>query len=96
MVHKDKAKKNPSGVAPNVSMALPEEYRGENCLQPVDRGVVAHLMKELGGEDLVQFVDVEYATRAQAVFDSLNTAVTLQNVWQIFKAMMPLMYPSAD
>lgn len=54
-------KKNPSGVSPNVAIAIPEEYGGEKCLQHVDIDVVKKMKQELGGEDLIRFVDEEYA-----------------------------------
>ena len=87
-VCKDCNKKNPSGVAPNVAIALPHKYNGVNCLQSVDVSLVQKLKEELGGEDIIRFTTVEYAAHAQVVFDSLNTELTLQNVWVVFHAMM--------
>ena len=88
----DKAKKLPSGVSPNISYALPERYGGHDCLQPVDRDVVRKLMEDIGGEDLIRFVDEHYALRAQRVFDSLHIeSVTLANVWEVFQKMIPYM-----
>ncbi|KAF8578841.1 hypothetical protein K439DRAFT_1648654 [Ramaria rubella] len=66
-VQKDHKKKNPSGVTPHLAMMLPHKYHGTNCLQNVD------LKEELGGEALIHFTSVEYATHSQAVFNSLNT-----------------------
>lgn len=93
-VCKDCNKKNPSGVAPNVAIALPHKYNGVNCLQSVDVSLVQKLKEELGGEDIIRFTTVEYAAHAQVVFDSLNTELTLQNIWVVFHAMMQLMYSS--
>ena len=94
VVRKDKEKKLPSGVSPNVAFTLYEEYRGEQCLQSVDRNFVKVLMEAIGGEDLIRFVSAEYATRAQAVFDELRFgALSFHNVWVVFSAMMPIMYP---
>ena len=42
-------KKNPSGVVPNVAIAMPEEYGGKNCLQHVDIDTISKLKQELGG-----------------------------------------------
>jgi hypothetical protein len=92
VVRTDRQKKNPSGVAPNIAIAMPEEYGGQNCLQLVDVTVIQRLKEELGGEELIRFVEVEYAAHAQAVFDSLNTNLTTENIWLVFQAMMPLMY----
>ena len=82
----------PSGVSPNVAMSLHEDYGAENCLQPVDHSVVGNLMEEIGGEDLIRFVDSEYSATAQSIFDNLGfTVLTFENVWQVFSAMLPLM-----
>ncbi|KIK73679.1 hypothetical protein PAXRUDRAFT_177767, partial [Paxillus rubicundulus Ve08.2h10] len=92
VVCRDKKKKLPSGVSPNVAFALHNQYGGEDCLQKVDRVVVKQLMEEIGGEDLIRFFDIAYAAHAQIVYDSLNfTSLTLQNVWAVFFAMLPLM-----
>jgi hypothetical protein len=92
VVRHNKDKKLPSGVSPNVAFALHEEYGGTWCLQPVDREVIRGLKAALGGEDTIRFVSIEYATRAQSVYDSLGVAsLTLQNVWEIFRGMLPHM-----
>jgi len=73
-------------------MSLHEDYNAENCLQLVDRDIVKNLMEEIGGEDLIHFVDPEYSTAAQLTFDNLGfTILTFENVWQVFSAMLPLM-----
>ena len=50
VVHKDKEKKLPSSVSPNVAYTLYEQYRGEQCLQPVDHNFVKALIEAIGGE----------------------------------------------
>ncbi|KAF9236439.1 hypothetical protein BU15DRAFT_77016 [Melanogaster broomeanus] len=56
----------------------------------VREGIVA--TSGIGGVDLNRFVDTGYDVHAQAVFDSLDfTALTLQNVWAVFSAMLLLM-----
>ena len=93
-VRYDKNKILPSGVSPNVAYALLERYNAVDCLQVVDRHVVRGIMDAMGGDDLIRFVDIEFAVRAQNVFNSLNLpTVTLDNVWYIFQAMMPVLYP---
>lgn len=80
----------PSGVSPEVAYSLYEDYGAQNCLQPVDPDVVQNLMDELGGEDVIRFVSVAYAARAQEVFDSLDVPkITFKNVWKIFQTMLP-------
>ncbi|KAK7018706.1 hypothetical protein VNI00_018299 [Paramarasmius palmivorus] len=92
-VRKDKEKKNPSGARPDHAFACPEQFGGQSgLLKPVDLDVIDALMEELGGEELIQFVSPEYAARAKSVFDSLGVSqLTMENVWNIFSAMLPLM-----
>ncbi|KIJ56268.1 hypothetical protein M422DRAFT_150289 [Sphaerobolus stellatus SS14] len=91
-VRKDRVKYHPSGMSPNVAMALHAEHGGQNCLQAVPQETVRALMDQLGGDELLQFVDREYALKAQAVYDSLDIGeLTLTNVWYIFQAMLPHM-----
>jgi hypothetical protein len=53
-------------------------------------------MEDIGGEDLIRFVTVEYAERARTVFESLgHEKLSFQNIWGVFSFMMPLMYPFA-
>lgn len=86
----DRKKQLPSVVSPNVAYTLYQEYDAENCLQHVDVDVVQKLMDDMGGEELIRFVSVEYAARAQGVFDSLNVSkLTFENVWEVFSAMLP-------
>ncbi|KAG1741481.1 uncharacterized protein EDB91DRAFT_1237141 [Suillus paluster] len=82
----------PSGVSSNIAMALYKDYDAEDCLQYVDRDVVKNLMVEIGGKDLVRFVNTEYSAHAQLIFDDLGFKdLTFQNVWPIFSVMLPLM-----
>ncbi len=93
-VRYDKNKVLPSGVSPNVAYALLDRYNAVDCLQKVDRLVVREIMDAMGGDDLIRFVDAEFAVRAQNAFDVLRLpTVTLDNVWDIFRAMMPALYP---
>lgn len=88
----DRKKQLPSGVSPNVAYTLYQEYDAENCLQPVDVDIVQKLMDDIGGEELIRFVSVEYAVRAQGVFDSLNVPkLAFENVWEVFSAMLPFL-----
>ncbi|KAG1876215.1 hypothetical protein F4604DRAFT_1581135 [Suillus subluteus] len=90
-VCKDSAKKLPSGVSPNVAFALHAKYQAENCLQVVDCEVVKQLMENIGGEDLIHFVSVEYENHAETVFAHLGfKELSFHNVWNIFSAMLPL------
>ncbi|KIJ50202.1 hypothetical protein M422DRAFT_246038 [Sphaerobolus stellatus SS14] len=83
---------HPSGMLPNVAMALHAEHGGQNCLQAVPQEAVRALMDQLGGEELLQFADRVYASKVQAVYDSLDIGeLTLTNIWYIFQAMLPHM-----
>ncbi len=90
-VRKDRNKKLPSGTSSNIAYTLYGDYGGENCLQPVELPVVSKLMEEIGGQDLIRFVSVEYSAKAEAVLKGLGATVTLENVWNVFQAMLPLM-----
>lgn len=95
VVRTDRTKKLPLGVSPNIAFTLHENYGSEDCLQPVDRDIVWGLMQDIGGEDLVRFVSVEYAAIAQTAFESLgHEKLSFQNIWTVFTLMMPLMYHS--
>lgn len=79
-------------MSPSTAYRLYEENGGEWCLQDIDAHIIHHLRAEIGGEDLLRFVSVQYAERALKVFDSLDYGkVSLQNVWSIFADMLPLM-----
>ena len=78
IVRRDHSKLIPSGVAPNVIFSLHEQYSGEDCLQPVDPGVICRLMEQLGGKELIQFVSLAYASKAQAAFNKLRSWINSQ------------------
>lgn len=89
VTRKDRGKQLPSGVSPNVAMAMPSKYGGENCLQRVDIDVIDKLMVEIG-EEVLQFVTPEYAEHAQTVYDALDLGrLTFDNIWHVFTAMLP-------
>ncbi|KAF8489233.1 hypothetical protein JB92DRAFT_3129528 [Gautieria morchelliformis] len=94
VVRKINGKVLPSGVSPNIAYVLPDQYGGENHLQPIDKLAAQGLMEAIGGKELIQFVSEEYASCAAEVFHSLGVErLTMQNVWVIFKDMLPLMHP---
>lgn len=85
----DAAKKLPSGVSPNIAITSALEYGGTNCLIPVDIAVICQLKAALGGEELLGFVSVEFAQRAEAAFETLGIqTITSDNIWQIFTKML--------
>jgi hypothetical protein len=89
VTRKDRGKQLPSGVSPNVAMAMPSKYGGENMLQPVDMDVIDKLIEEIG-EEVLQFVTPGYAERAEEVYDTLHLGkLSFDNVWLVFTAMLP-------
>lgn len=62
---------------------IPDEYLS----------LIAQLMEDLGGEELLEFVPLEFAERCQEVLESLGIIeVNFQNVWDIFQALLPLVF----
>lgn len=92
-MRKDKDKPGPSEMSRNEAFSLPEKWGGRNCLLPVDVEVVRELKEHMGGDALLNFVTPEFAERAQAAYDSLNiTKLAPDNVWIVFRAMLPLVF----
>ncbi|KAJ3994232.1 hypothetical protein F5050DRAFT_1800803 [Lentinula boryana] len=82
----------PTGTSPNIAFALYQQYEGDFGLQMVDHNVIVKLMEDMGGENLIRFVPVEYAAKAQQVYDSLDLPkLTMSNIWGIFQAILPCM-----
>ena len=62
-------------------------------MQLVNVAVVQQLMEEIGGEELIHFILVEYAVRAQLVSNTLGVSkLTFENIWQVFSMMIPQLY----
>ncbi|THH28069.1 hypothetical protein EUX98_g6112 [Antrodiella citrinella] len=96
-IRKDRRKALPSGMSPNEAMVLYKSYGGIFCLQPVDPALIDQLMVEIGGEDLLRFVSVEYETRALEVYRTLGLSVlNFQNVWTVFQDMLPHMAENVE
>jgi hypothetical protein len=90
----DNLKAGPSGMSRNAAFSLPESWGGRNCLLPVDVAVVREIKAAMGGDALLNFVSPGYSARAQVVYNGLCISeLTLENIWQVFGTMMPLMYP---
>lgn len=94
-MRKNKNKPGPSGMSRNEAFSLPEKWGGRNCLLPVDVEVVREIKEAMGGDALLDFVVPEFAARAQRAYDSLDIqTLTLENVWHVFQALMPLIFPN--
>jgi hypothetical protein len=78
----------------NEAFSLPESWGGRNCLLPVNVDVIREIKAAMGGDAILNFVSDEFAARAQVAYDSLHISeLTLANIWQVFTAMLPLVYP---
>lgn len=75
------------------AFVLPHKWDGINCLLPVDVEVIREIKQAMGGDELLEFTTREYRQKAQAVYDSLHIKnLTLDNAWDVFNAMLPLMH----
>lgn len=92
-MRKDKDKIGPSGMSRNEAYSTPESWGGQNYLIPVDVDIIRELKEAIGGKDLVAFVSEEFEDRAEAAFGTLGIkALTLENVWIVFRDMLPLLF----
>lgn len=58
----------------------------------MDTRLVAEMMSELGGQDLLRFVSRGYELMARMVMEQVGIReLTLENAWDAFPAMMPYM-----
>ena len=90
---KDKGKAGPSGMSRNTAFSLQETWGGKNCLLPVDIEVIQHIKKEMGGDELLEFVSREFSKRAEAAYHTLGLQKLLfENVWQVFKDLHENMF----
>ncbi|KAF8903183.1 hypothetical protein CPB84DRAFT_1678207 [Gymnopilus junonius] len=93
----DKNKLLPSGVSPNVAMALYPQYGVESYLIPVDRNVILKLMADIGGEDLIRFVSREFEERAEVVYAFLGCPpLAADTIWPLFWKMLPFIRNAPD
>lgn len=93
-MRKDNAKPGPSGMSHNEAFSMPEAWGGHNCLLPVNVEVIREIKEAMGGDSLLDFVTPEFAAQCQAAYDTLGISeLTLENVWTVFVALYPLLYP---
>ncbi|KAJ6607858.1 hypothetical protein B0H10DRAFT_2178373 [Mycena sp. CBHHK59/15] len=79
-------KPGPSGMSRNTAFSLPHKWNGRNCLLKVDVEVIKQMKLDMGGDALLAFSTPEFAEQAQNV--------TLENVWDVFTAMLFLLFPN--
>jgi hypothetical protein len=91
---RDNSKAGPSGLSRNDAFSLPSRWGGKNCLLPIQNlDVIRELKEAMGGESLLHFVTPDFAACAERAYEQLSvTELTMQNVWYIFKALLPLVY----
>jgi hypothetical protein len=89
---KDNKKAGPSGMSRNIAFSLPHTWGGKNCILPIDRDVVRQIKAEMGGDDILAFVDRDFADRAETAYESLGIVdLNFNNVWSIFSRMLEIM-----
>lgn len=95
-IHKDKNKVF-SGRSRDEAFTLYKDWGGQNFLMPVDVSVVQEIMEQMDGDSLLDFVSMEFSVWAQEVYDGLQiSALSMQNVWDVFTTMLPLLFPHLD
>ena len=95
LMRKQTEKPGPSGMSRDTAFSLPELWGGRNCLLPVDVAVVEQMKADMGGDALIAFSTPEFTAWAEEVYDSLGIQeLTKDNVWDIFTAMLPLVFPN--
>ena len=79
----------------NMTFSHPEKWNGASFLMSIpEMSVIQRLKTTLDGDELLMFTSMEFAARAQEIYDSLKiTNLTMENVWDVFKAMYHIMYP---
>lgn len=78
----------------NEAFTMLESWGGVDCLQKVDVNIIRKMKEEMGGDELIAFTTPEFSERAQQAFDSLGPlALTQTNVWDVFREMLPLVFP---
>lgn len=91
---KDRNKAGPSGVSRNEAFRMPDKWGGRDCLLPIPNPeIIQALKREMGGDQLLEFVEQDFAHQAQAAYDTLHVqALTLANVWHVFSDLLPLVF----
>ncbi|KAJ6622518.1 hypothetical protein B0H10DRAFT_2162751 [Mycena sp. CBHHK59/15] len=93
-MRKQSDKPGPSAMSRNTAFSLPETWGGRDCLQPVDVEVIRQMKRDMGGDELIAFSTPEFAARAHTAYNSLSIKkLTKENIWDIFTAMLPLVFP---
>lgn len=97
-MRKDKTKPGPSGMSRNEAFSLPGSWGGRNCLLPLDDLLVIREIKDsMGGDGILEFVSEDFAERCEQVYEELGIQkLNGENVWHVFEAMLPLLYPQAE
>ena len=94
-MRRDKKKAGPSGCSRNTAFSLHENYGLTDCLLRIpDMSIIHKLKEEMGGDSLLDFVSPEFSERAECAYKSLSISeLTFENVWDIFQALLPLVFP---
>lgn len=94
---RDVSKPGPSGMSRNEAYSLPHIWGGHQCLLDVDMDVVREIKDFISdGKDMFRFplVTAQFEHEADIIYQSLHVQdLSLCNVWNIFSAMLPLLFP---
>lgn len=96
-MRRDNNKAGPSGCSRNTAFSLHENYGLTDCLLRIpDMSIIQKLKEEMGGDELLEFVWPDFAARCDAAYESLTISeLTFENVWEVFQALLPLVFPPA-
>ena len=96
-MRQDNKKAGPSGCSRNEVFSLHKKYGLTDCLLQIpDMSITHKLKEEMGGDQLLEFVSPDFAARCDAAYESLAISeLTFENVWEVFQAMLPLVFPPA-
>lgn len=101
-MRKDAKKAGPSGCSRNEAFSLHEKFGLRNCLLPLDDAaieVVREIKAYIGGHDgsILNFVSSEFSERCEEAYNTLGiTRLTMENVWHVFTALIPLVFPQVQ
>ena len=96
-MRRDNNKAGPSGCSRNTAFSLHENYGLTDCLLRIpDMSIIQKLKEEMGGDELLEFVWPDFTARCDAAYESLTISeLTFENVWEVFQALLPLVFPPA-
>ena len=91
-VRKQRENVLPTGASPNMAYLFPQQFEGQNCLQPVDVQIVGEILEDLKIDALSQMdwrVPSDFAEIARRGLKRFGLEeVPLQSAWVVFAAVL--------